>query len=285
MATIQIKRRTTAGTGPIVGSTGTVKAGEPLVDFNGGHLYISKADKTASVGTPLADSDYLAIPSVENVNGQIDTKITALSLGTAATKSTGTSSGNIPVLDSNGKLVDSVIPKVALTNTFVVASEAAMLALSTAQEGDVAVRTDLNKTYILKTTGYSTLANWQELLTPTDKVQSVNGKTGTVTVSLSDLGGVSSDTFTTHTGSNGHLTDIQRSKIDNTDNTRIMSQFGIASSDATDEYEYGDEVITGGLKLYSVLSETNNLKEMSYYFAIDKTKVLHPSSIIDGGTY
>lgn len=285
MATIQIKRRTTAGTGPIVGSTRTVKAGEPLVDFNGGHLYISKTDKTALVGTPLVDSDYLAIPSVENVNGQIDTKITALSLGTAATKSTGTSSGNVPILDSNGKLADSIIPKVALTNTFVVASEAAMLALSTAQEGDVAVRTDLNKTFILKTTGYNTLANWQELLTPTDKVQSVNGKTGTVTVSLSDLGGVASDTFTSHTGSNVHLTDIQRSKIDNTDNTRIMSLFGIASSDATDEYEYGDEVITGGLKLYSVLSETNNLKEMSYYFGIDKTKVLHPSSIIDSGTY
>jgi hypothetical protein len=29
MATIQIKRRTTAGTGPLVGTTGTVKAGEP----------------------------------------------------------------------------------------------------------------------------------------------------------------------------------------------------------------------------------------------------------------
>ena len=54
MATIQIKRRTTAGTGPLVGTTGSVKAGEPLVDFSGEHLYIAKADKVASVSVPLA---------------------------------------------------------------------------------------------------------------------------------------------------------------------------------------------------------------------------------------
>ena len=39
MAIIQIKRRTSSGTGPIVGSSGTVKAGEPLIDLNGG-IYI-----------------------------------------------------------------------------------------------------------------------------------------------------------------------------------------------------------------------------------------------------
>ena len=40
MATIQLKRRTSSGTGPLTG-TGTIKAGEPLVDFTGGHLYIA----------------------------------------------------------------------------------------------------------------------------------------------------------------------------------------------------------------------------------------------------
>jgi hypothetical protein len=74
MATIQIKRRTSAGTGPLVGTTGSVKAGEPLVDFTGEHLYIAKADKTASVSVPLADSDYLKIPSTSKVDTQIDTK-------------------------------------------------------------------------------------------------------------------------------------------------------------------------------------------------------------------
>jgi hypothetical protein len=55
-----------------------------------------------------------------------------------------------------------------------------MLAL-TAEVGDVAVRSDLNKSFILKTAGASTLGNWQELLTPTDAVLSVNGQTGAIT--------------------------------------------------------------------------------------------------------
>ena len=79
-------------------------------------------------------------------------------LGTAASKNTGTSSGNIPTLDSNGKLADSVIPAVAITDTYVVATEAAMLALS-AQKGDIAIRSDLNKSFVLQVTPASTLAN------------------------------------------------------------------------------------------------------------------------------
>jgi hypothetical protein len=107
--------------------------------------------------------------------------------GTAASKSVGTASGNVPVLDANGKLDQSVIPAVAISDTFVVASETAMLALS-AEIGDIAVRTDLNKSFILRVAGASTLANWQELLTPASAVQSVNGKTGVVTISKSDVG-------------------------------------------------------------------------------------------------
>ena len=79
-------------------------------------------------------------------------------LGTAASKNTGTSSGNIPILDSNGKLADSVIPAVAITDTYVVATETAMLALS-AQKGDIAIRSDLNKSFVLQSTPASTLAN------------------------------------------------------------------------------------------------------------------------------
>jgi len=107
-------------------------------------------------------------------------------LGTASSKDTGTSSGNVPVLDSNGKLDTSILPALAITDTFVVSSENAMLAL-TAQVGDVAVRTDLNKSFILKEDGASTLSHWQELLTPTDAVSSVNGKTGVVILSASDV--------------------------------------------------------------------------------------------------
>ena len=107
--------------------------------------------------------------------------------GTAASKNTGTASGNVPVLGADGKLDAGVLPAIAISDTFVVSTQAAMLAL-TAEVGDICVRTDLNKTYILKTAGASTLANWQELLSPTSPVTSVAGKTGTVTLSASDVG-------------------------------------------------------------------------------------------------
>lgn len=98
----------------------------------------------------------------------------------------GTASGNVPVLNGSGKLADSVIPNIAITDTFVVATEPAMLAL-TAQVGDVAIRTDVFKSFILQTSPASVVANWQELKTPTDAVSIVNGQTGTVTLGGGDI--------------------------------------------------------------------------------------------------
>ena len=283
MATIQIKRRTTAGTGPLVGTVGTIKAGEPQVDFTGEHLYIAKTDKVASVSVPLAEADYLKIPGVAKVDTQIDTKITALNLGTASTKNTGTGSGNVPILDASGKLADSVVPKIAMTNTYVVASQTAMLALSNAQEGDVAVRTDLNKTFILKAAPYSTLANWQELLTPTDAVSSVNGSTGAVTISLAGLGGVASSTYNTHVASNLHLTTEQRTILDNVKIAEISDTTGIAL--ASTETAYANSVIIDGLIYYPYVDTGYTPTKITYKLGIDTSKVLQPTSIIDGGTY
>jgi hypothetical protein len=110
-------------------------------------------------------------------------------LGTAATCNTGTASGNVPVLDTSGKLNISVLPALAITDTFVVATQAAMLAL-TCERGDLAIRTDLNKTFVLRQEPASTLANWQEILSPTGDVISVNGKTGTVVLVAADVGAI-----------------------------------------------------------------------------------------------
>jgi hypothetical protein len=97
------------------------------------------------------------------------------------------------VLDAIAALqsdIAAISPTLVVTDTFVVSSQAAMLALTGAEKGDVAVRTDLNKTFILTDDPYSTLGNWQELLTPTDSVTSVAGRTGTVTLSTSDISGL-----------------------------------------------------------------------------------------------
>lgn len=116
--------------------------------------------------------------------------------GTAAAKDFGTAEGNVPVLGAGGKLSEAVIPAIAITDTFVVDSQAAMLALK-AQQGDVAVRTDVNKTFILKGAPATTLANWVELETPTDAVTSVNGLTGAVTLTTSEVAEGSNLYFTT----------------------------------------------------------------------------------------
>lgn len=100
-------------------------------------------------------------------------------LGTASTKSTGIAAGNVPVLDGGGLLDPAILPAVAISDIFVVASQAAMLAL-TAQKGDVAIRTDLNKSFALSTNSPSTLADWKELLSPTAAVLSVAGLTGAI---------------------------------------------------------------------------------------------------------
>lgn len=84
----------------------------------------------------------------------------------------------IATLDAGGKLAASQIPALAINETFIVASEAAMLAL-TAERGDVAVRTDTNTTYILSTDDPTTLGDWKQFLFSAP-VQSVAGLTGAI---------------------------------------------------------------------------------------------------------
>lgn len=72
----------------------------------------------------------------------------------------------VATLGADGKIPNGQIPAIAITETYVVNSQSSMLALA-AEQGDVAVRTDLNKSYILQDVPASTLANWVELRSPT----------------------------------------------------------------------------------------------------------------------
>ena len=132
--------------------------------------------------------DQMATPTASVAMGS--QKITGLGLATSGTDAVsinyinsiaGYANGIAP-LDGSGKVPTDHLPALAITETFVVNSQANMLAL-TAQTGDTAVRTDVNKTFILTASPASTLGNWQELLTPTDAVQSVDGSTGAVVLS------------------------------------------------------------------------------------------------------
>lgn len=134
------------------------------------------------------------------------------SLGSAASKDVGTAAGNVPVLDSNGKLVESIIPAVAITETYVVDSQSAMLALS-AQVGDVAIRTDVSKSFILQSLPATTDANWKELLTPNCKVISVNGKQGAVVLTGDDIASIFKQASSRTNVSSNEALSVSLSKI------------------------------------------------------------------------
>lgn len=116
------------------------------------------------------------------------------SLGTASSRDVGTAAGQIPVLDSSGKVPNSVLPSLAISE-FVgtVTTKAQLVTLSAAQQGDWAQVTndpDINNNGVYMLNGaYSTLANWIQIVGP-GAVISVNGKTGVVTLAAADVGAV-----------------------------------------------------------------------------------------------
>jgi len=109
--------------------------------------------------------------------------------------------GGLAMLDGGGLILPSEMPSLAINNTYIVADQAARLALS-ANIGDVAVQTDDSVTYILQGLPASNNANWVQIYTPA-QVVSFNGRTGVVTPAPGDytandvgLGAGSTPTFT-----------------------------------------------------------------------------------------
>lgn len=87
---------------------------------------------------------------------------------------------------TTGTLPTSVLPPLAINETFVVASQAAMLAL-TAQRGDFAIRTDIGRSFVLATDSPGTLADWKQVTAGGD-VTSVASRTGAVVLTKADVG-------------------------------------------------------------------------------------------------
>lgn len=87
-------------------------------------------------------------------------------------------------LDGSTKINPIYLPAIAITDRFVVNSQAAMLAL-TAETGDIAIRTDILETFILSGDP-AVLANWEMLLHPTSAVTSAFGRTGIITAQSGD---------------------------------------------------------------------------------------------------
>lgn len=118
------------------------------------------------------------------------------------------------------KIPSTYIPAMAITDSYKVGSESEMLNLTLAEKGDIAIRSDISKTFILGADPYSVIDNWFELKTPTDTVTSVDGRTGGITLSdlytpLSHVGtGGSSHSNVVAAGNAGFMTGADKTKLD-----------------------------------------------------------------------
>lgn len=165
-------------------------------DVSGSTTFDGSAN--ASITTTLADSGVTAgsySKVTVDAKGRVTAGATATladisDAGTAAAKNTGTAAGNVPVLGDDGKLNTAVLPALALGDTEIVADDAARFALTTAdvQNGDVVIVTGTNKTYrVIDDTNLDKAAGYAQILTPDAPVQSVNSKTGNVTLDTDDI--------------------------------------------------------------------------------------------------
>lgn len=75
-------------------------------------------------------------------------------------------------LDSNGKVPTAQLPALSLTDVFTAASEAAQLAL-TAEEGDMVIRTDTNKSYVHNGGVAGTMADYTEITTAAETAATI----------------------------------------------------------------------------------------------------------------
>ena len=133
---------------------------------------VMNTDTTTAAMNFVIDEDNMAsdsdtkVPTQQSVKAYVD----ANSSDTTYTAGTG--------LSLSGTTFN--VDQIALTTVQTAANESAQLALTT-QEGDIVVRSDQNKSYVRNSGTAGTMADFTELLTPTDQVLSVNGNTGAIT--------------------------------------------------------------------------------------------------------
>jgi hypothetical protein len=112
----------------------------------------------------------------------------------------GVASG-IASLDLNAKVPASQIPVISFQSANVVASQSAMLGLSSAVVGSIAIRTDINRNYVLSGANPSVIGNWVELAVPTS-VTTINNIPGAyVTLTTDEIGEGTTNKYYTDTKS------------------------------------------------------------------------------------
>lgn len=123
---------------------------------------------------------------------QVATRDQGLKADTAVQQSTIGVPGGLSTLGLDGKVPKSQIPDISITDYLGrVSSQSEMLALY-GQSGDWCIRSDVGKVYIVTGPDASQPTNWTSLEYPGGDVISVAGKTGAVTLTVSDVHGLGS---------------------------------------------------------------------------------------------
>ena len=141
--------------------------------------------------------------------------------------------GSVNYADVEGKVPKSALPDLGIA-PMPVKSEAEMLNLP-AVVGNMAIRTDLGKTFVLMEEPASTLSNWLELVTTSD-VQSVNGQTGNVQLTKADVGlskvdnTADSDKPEATTSVRGLMPAADKAKLNNATSSATASRLAIRDS-------------------------------------------------------
>ena len=149
------------------------------LDFTASGTQLSKETVQDYVGEMLSSNTETRISvTYDDTNNKINfvADDQSYTLPTASSSTLGgvKVGGNLTI-DGNGVLN---VGAIALTTVQTAANQTAHLAL-TAQEGDIVVRSDENKSYVHNGGTAGTMADYTELLTPTDAVSSVTTTDGT----------------------------------------------------------------------------------------------------------
>ena len=150
----------------------------------------------------------------------------------------------------NDKIPADYLPSVALTDTFVVANTTEMTGLNV-QVGDIAIVTEISKTFILAADPASTLANWKEILTPADGIQSVTGSGAiNVTAGVNPTVSVTSGFVVPTTSEKGNYdTAYTHSTLTNNPHSVTKTQVGlgnVANLLQATTAEYSGTITSGG---------------------------------------
>ena len=181
---VEAKSYTDAAVAPLA-STATVDAKDAAT--------LTAANEHANSVSHIAYVDALTFANNaangvwEAANAHSDAAIEALSETVATDYVANTvigQAGGVASLDGNGRVPNSQLPPLSISETHAVANETEMLSL-VAERGDIAIRSDLSRSFILAEEPSNVVSNWLELSTPPDAVLSVEGRVGVV--SLSDL--------------------------------------------------------------------------------------------------